>query len=68
MISSKYPNTGIKSGTRSIGDNAYPTVSPATILAINGVFLSLKAIKTAGISDFSFLARSLIFKDFPCKF
>ena len=58
ITSSRYPRTGIKSGTRSMGDKAYATVIAANTLAYQGVFLSFKARNTAGISDFSRLALS----------
>ena len=37
MRSSNKPIIGIKSGIKSIGDNAYVTVIPAKIFAITGV-------------------------------
>ncbi len=39
--SSTIPNTGIKSGIRSIGLNKYPTVNPISNLAVHGVRGSL---------------------------
>lgn len=51
--SSRYPSTGIKSGTMSIGDSAYATVSAANSFAYQGVsFFSWQ--ETLPIHLFSF--------------
>lgn len=42
----------MKSGIRSIGESAYPTVIAASIFACNGVSLLLSAMAIAGISVF----------------
>ena len=55
ITSSKYPNTGIKSGTKSIGESVYATVIPAKILASIEVSSSFNAKNKAGISIFNFL-------------
>jgi len=52
---------GIKSGIKSMGDKAYPTVIPAKILAASGVSLLFKLKNTAGISVFSCFALSFRF-------
>ena len=54
--SSKYPRIGIKSGIKSIGDNAYATVSPAIILASRGVSFFFNAKDTVAILCFNSLA------------
>ena len=35
--SSRYPSTGTKSGMRSIGLSAYPTIAPANVFAYQDV-------------------------------
>lgn len=46
ITSSEYPNRGIKSGIKSMGDNAYAIVMPHRAFTNQGVSLSLSAIKT----------------------
>ncbi|SUQ50964.1 hypothetical protein CNEONATNEC26_02328 [Clostridium neonatale] len=54
--SSKKPIIGIKSGIKSIGDKAYPTVIKAKTFAIIGVSFFFNAMYTAGMSNFNFFA------------
>lgn len=61
MTSSKYPSKGMKSGIRSIGDNAYMTVIAANAFAMMGVSLCFNARKTAGMSLFNCLALPVKF-------
>ena len=57
ITSSKYPSTGMKSGTKSMGERAYATVIAADTLAYQGVSLAFSARNTAGISDYNLFAR-----------
>ncbi|MGI6569223.1 MAG: hypothetical protein ACOX1E_06865 [Erysipelotrichaceae bacterium] len=61
IISSKHPDTGIKSGIKSIEDNAYATVTAAIILAKKGVSLSFNAQNKARISVLIFIVSALKF-------
>ena len=54
-------NTGMKSGTKSMGERAYATVMAAHTFAYHGVSLAFSARNTAGISDFNFFALSFKF-------
>ena len=51
--SSRYPKIGMKSGMKSIGDNAYATVNTANSFAYQGVYLSFNARNNAGTSFFN---------------
>ena len=69
--SSRYPKIGMKSGMKSIGDNAYATVNTANSFAYQGVFLSFNARNTAGTSFFNcftFSFMDITIRKFLVKF
>lgn len=55
--SSRYPSTGIKSGIKSIGLNAYAATPPANNFAGQGTRESRAAIQTATTSRFRLRAQ-----------
>lgn len=57
MTSSKYPSTGIKSGMRSIGLNAYATIKAVNNFADSGTRLSLEAKYKMKIERFTLFAH-----------
>ena len=57
--SSRYPSTGMKSGTRSIGESAYPATRSASAFAYQGVRGSRAARYTAWASRLMIRAHSL---------
>src|SRR5690348_1359314 len=57
--SSTYPNTGMKSGTRSMGDKAYPAAQSASAFAYQGTRGSRAARYSAWASRLTVRAQSL---------